>query len=145
MKKTIIIAAVMGVCAMTALVGAQVFLQPISLLDFKASGTKLGWFHQNPAPRYINFKHGAALSGGNLNVLPDYNADGGFAVEPGGVAVGKTATRPTCALALRGVLWTTFGTNTPDGGVGDGGTKDLTYQCCRAKDNTYSWLAQGCN
>lgn len=120
---------------------ATAVMQGLKLVDVKSNGTAAGYFSR-PAVRYWNF----AGAGGNATVSGDtmtigvhyapYNPDMG-ATDSKAVKIGSAVAKPTCAAGVRGVVYTVQDASA------DGGTKDITYQCCKV-GASYSWVSPTC-
>lgn len=121
---------------------AQVAIQPILVNDFKSNGSAVGFFH-SPSPYYLNFRNKTKTVGRTITLdvqAAPMNPDLGFTVGPNGVQVSTVdVARPTCSATYRGVFYTVETSSTTDASV-----KDTTFQCCKAQNGTYSWVAGYC-
>lgn len=139
-----LITAVLALAVVALLIGsgaAASILQTLKIVDVKSNGTAVSYFSSRPV-RYWNF----AGSGGNATVSGDtmtigahyapYDPDMG-SLEAKSAQLGSAVARPTCAAAIRGLVYTLQDANA------DGGTKDITYQCCKV-GVSYSWVSPTC-
>lgn len=123
---------------MGAVVTAQVYLSPVQLADVQANGSNLGYFHKVPSVTKWDVKGtGNARVSGRTLLIGEHYAP--FNPDAGAIPIGTLAARPTCAVGIRGYFYTQW-----TAGTGDAGVKDITSQCCKAADGTYSWVATVC-
>lgn len=120
---------------------AASILQTLRIVDVKSNGTAVSYFSARPV-RYWNFAGAggnAAVSGDTMTIGTHYapfNPDMG-ATDSRAAKIGSTVARPTCAVGVRGLIYTL------QDAAGDGGTKDITYQCCK-NGASYAWQTPAC-
>ena len=142
MKRFAVAIGVIAAMLLVSVVSATVTLQAVKVVDIKSNGTAVGYFSR-PAARYWNFTG----AGGNATLASDtltigthyapYDPDMG-STESKSVQIGSTAAKPTCASGTRGLVYTV------QNDAADGGTKDITYQCCKFGASTYTWVSPTC-
>jgi hypothetical protein len=142
MKPSILIAAVLGLFALVGVVTAQAFLNTIAIVDIKQNGTSTNYFAKHPNLWNFVGAGNASISGtsGTMTIgthYAPYDPDMG-ALESKGAQIGSTVAKPTCAAGTRGLVYTLY--DAP----ADGGTKDITYQCCKLGASTYNWVSPTC-
>jgi hypothetical protein len=123
---------------------AQVVAQPMIFADLKSGGSAINFFRKVPSVLYLNFNRGVKISGRTMTTdiqAAPFDPDLGVTEGPAGVQVGPNTNvaKPTCSATYRGMFYLVA-----TSGTGDAGVKDLSYQCCKAADGTYSWVAVAC-
>lgn len=137
--------AILGLVALALVLftsgAGAVLLQALKIVDVKSNGTAISYFAA-PAVRYWNFTGAggnASISGDTMTIgahYAPYNPDMG-ATDSKALKIGSTVAKPSCAVGVRGLFYTV------QDAAGDGGTKDITYQCCKV-GASYSWVSPTC-
>lgn len=106
---------------------AQVFLQPLQLLDVKSNGTNVGYFQKVPLPRYINFADGAAYSSGTRTLTVGGGLDVGPVTLPTAVASAATIAAPATGNIFHVTGTTQIATITPAFGASRSGCIGMIF------------------
>jgi len=124
-RRLTFIAAVLGVCAIVGVAGAQLYPQVFNFVDVKSDGTRVRLFGNNGVKvHYLNFKGGATINTGTSAL----DVGGNFATSNVTVKYLDLTPSPTPTPSPSQVC-------TPEGRLatwaGSATQKSVTYQCCQ--------------